>query len=331
MTNEHRSALRAYLTRAAGEQSGSAGSYLYPAEMLGDLAVQLQEYGALFRDFTRIETSHGRPLEFPQRAIASLPSGLTDGLYPDGTVTALPAHDATFTQGTLNAYAVSSGVHQVSLALAQDATAVPVEDVFQAYAAESIGRSLSALSVSGVGSTQPLGVITALNSKGAWTTGGSGGYLSLTAAQAVNTMSGSTTELSGEVLAPATILKMIGAVDPAYYPNAKWYLSQAMFLNLCTVVDTSGQPIIRANGPRTLYGFPVVIANELPNLTASTTGGPVFGDLGKAFYWRDAGMEVQRLKQRFADYLQVGYVAHGRHDFGARDLRAAVTVQAAAT
>lgn len=54
---------------------------------------------------------------------------------------------------------------------------------------EAIGRSLAANAVSRTGSGQPLGVITALNAKGA-VSGASGGFVALTAATTVKTFGG---------------------------------------------------------------------------------------------------------------------------------------------
>jgi hypothetical protein len=40
---------------------------------------------------------------------------------------------------------------------------------------------------------------------------------------------------------------------------------------------------------------------------------------------------VMRLQERYADYLAVGYIGYYRLDIRSNDLRAAVTVKAAAT
>src|ERR1700748_1560127 len=70
---------------------------------------------------------------------------------------------------------------------------------------EAIGRKEASLAVSGSGSGQPLGLITALAAKGA-TSGANGGYVSLGTATSVKMFSGTTTELAANVLAPATLV-----------------------------------------------------------------------------------------------------------------------------
>ena len=83
-----------------------------------------------------------------------------------------------FGGGTFYAWTISSGVHQVSIALEED-SGIPVEDVVRDFSAEAIGRELSALSISGTGTSQPLGVMTAANTQRAWSAGNSGGGLFL--------------------------------------------------------------------------------------------------------------------------------------------------------
>jgi hypothetical protein len=49
------------------------------------------------------------------------------------------------------------------------------------------------------------------------------------------------------------------------------------------------------------------VDNNIPNLTASTVGGPVFGSLQHAMVRRIVrGAEVMRLTERYADFLAEG-------------------------
>jgi HK97 family phage major capsid protein len=266
-----------------------------------------------------------------------------------------------FGQGMLNAWTVVVGPFLASLQLIQD-SGFDVDRFVAERIGEALGRSIAAISVSGTGSGQPLGIITALNAKGALS-GASGGYYQLTAGTTVKTFAAANpTELSGNLLAPTSLLGMIAGVDPAYYPTAKWYMNAVQAWNLRSVVDSNGRPLINfANGfdadavtgpgaknwssntpVARLFGFPVVIDNNIPNLTASTTGGPVFGALDHAMVYRvvrnDARIvadmntgNMMRLTERYADLLAVGYLGYIRTDVRSNDLRAAATVKAAAT
>ncbi len=79
-----------------------------------------------------------------------------------------------------------------------------------------------------------------------------------------------------------------------------------------------------------LLGFPVIVDNNIPDLTASTVGGPIFGDLGPAMVYRKvrSGATIMRLNERYADYLAIGYLGFWRFDLRSNDLRSAITVQA---
>ena len=58
----------------------------------------------------------------------------------------------------------------------------------------------------------------------------------------------------------------------------------------------------------------------------------MFGNLGPAMVMRVArDTTVMRLQERYADFLAVGYLGYYRLDIRSNDLRAAVTVKAAAT
>ena len=68
-------------------------------------------------------------------------------------------------------------------------------------------------------------------------------------------------------------------------------------------------------------------------MVASTTGGFMFGDMNRAMVKRvvDNGTGLLRLDQRYADYLQIGYLGYVRCDVQANDLRSLVVVKANST
>jgi HK97 family phage major capsid protein len=132
---------------------------------------------------------------------------------------------------------------------------------------------------------------------------------------------------------------MIAAVDPAYRAlGACWYFNDNQIIGLRGQVDANGRPLINLQDGLsegaigTLFGYPVKVAQNIPNLTASTTGGPVFGHMQTAMVKRVVNQSgVMRLNERYADNLQIGYIGYMRWDSRSNDLRAAVTVKPAAT
>jgi HK97 family phage major capsid protein len=129
---------------------------------------------------------------------------------------------------------------------------------------------------------------------------------------------------------------MVKSVDRAYRSQgAKWYMNDQQLAGMRLIVDGFGRPYyptLQDDVNPMLMNYPVVVDNNIPNLTASTTGGPVFGHLRSAMVLRTVkGAGLLRLEERYADFLQVGYIGYMRIDIRSNDLRAAVTVQPAAS
>lgn len=347
--------------RAAGEATNSAGGYLVPPGWWQRLQVAQKAFGGTANDFQPLETESGQPMQWATVDPTSIVGQLV------GSQTSPPAAaasaggtgnenaqiqdvDYAFGQGILSAYMYTSGVQKVSFQLAND-SAFDVDQFVVARVGEALGRAKAAAAISGSGSSQPLGIITALGGKGAanatsTTTAikpptGVGGYVNLgTAALAPQAAGDSaTTELIGNTLAPQTLRAMVAAVDPAYRAmGAKFYLNDAQLLGLRGLVDSNGRPLINLQdgltpgAPSTLWGYEIVVDQNIPNLAASTVGGPVFGNLQSAMVLRTVTQSgLLRLSERYADLLQIGFIGYMRFDIRSNDLRAAVTVKPAAT
>lgn len=344
MAPEDRAAMAAATeTRAAGEGTNTAGGYLVPPGWWQRLQVSLKAFGGTSADFQLLETETGQPMQWATVD----PTAIVGTLIAENTQVA--DVDYTFGQGTLGAYLYSSGVQKVSFQLAHD-SAFDISDFVAARVGESLGRAQAAAAISGTGASQPLGIITALNAKGnAGSVGSSalaatGGFVSLNVAQKVQQLSytpatagtdSSLTEIQSNALSPATVLSMVRAVDPAYRAlGAKFYMNDYQITAMKSLLDGFGRPFWPTlwEPEPTLSGYPVVIDNNIPNLAASTTGGPIFGHVQSAMVLRRVNQAgLLRLDQRYADFLQIGYIGYMRLDIRSNDLRAAVTVKPSAT
>lgn len=329
---------------AAGSATAGYGGYLVPQGFWDQMAVALKAYGGIASSFRQVNTPTGNPMPWP----TINPTANVGTLLSENTQ--VSEVDFTFGQGMLSAWTITSGVNLVSLQVTQD-QAFPLDEFIADRTGEAIGRKLAALAVSGTGSSQPLGLITAISALGEYGGAGtSGGYVALTAGTDVKTFAGTVTELASNTLSPSSLVNLISAVDPAYYPTSAFYMSPAQAWNLRTVVDTNGRPILnfangltaddvtnmqyqRGSAVAQLFGFDVILDASIPALTASTVGGPVFGSLQHAMVQRNVlpGVHIMRLVERYADYLQVGYVGYMRVDMRSNDLRAVSTVQAQST
>lgn len=372
---EYRASLDANSMTTGGVEPGVAGAtgfssgYLIPQGFWAQLSIALKSYGGLSSAYRYVQTPTGNPMPWPSSdPTAIVGKYITEtnqlGFGGDSNGT-----DYQFGQGMLNAWTIVSGVILASVQLIED-SAFDVDSFVADRIGEAIGRKLAQEVYSGTGATACLGINTALNARGSVGTAGgaiaaTGGFVTLGAATKVpvfgNYTSPTLSELAGNVLSPQTILSMLMAVDPVYYPNAKWYMNGQQAWNLRSVTDANGRPLLNfmnglsaddvtntdytsASPVATLFGFPVMIDNSISNLTASTTGGPIFGDLSKAMVLRvvrnDARVvtdthpvvpNTMRLTERYADYLQVGYLGYLRVDSRSNDLRSAVTVRCAGT
>jgi predicted phage gp36 major capsid-like protein len=300
--------------RAAGEATGTAGGFMVPQSFWAHLQIAQKQFGGLSEDFQQIHTPDGRVMPWPtNNPTTTLASYLTEN-------TAVSDVNYVFGQGMLFSWTLVSGAILASL--------------------QQIGRKLAAEVVNGAGPASEAlsGIVPALTAYGATSSNASGGVLALGTATTVKMFSGSTTELSANVLAPATAFSMIAAVDPAYWPGAKFYMNAAQALNMRQVVDDNGRPLLNLdNGFQdgcigSIAGFPVKVVQEVGNLTASTVEGPMFGNMGAAMVLRTVeGAQLMRLTERWADYLQVGFIGYSRFDSQPNDMRAACVVKSSTT
>ena len=372
---EYRAALDANAMSTGGTEPGVAGAtgftsgYLIPQGFWAQLSIALKSYGGLSSAFKYVQTDSGQPMPWPSTDPTNIVGHYITELNQLGFGGDSNGTDYQFGQGMLNAWTIVSGVILASVQLIED-SAFNVDSFVADRIGEAIGRKLAQEVFSGTGASACLGINTALNARGSVGTAGgaiaaTGGYVTLGAATKVpvfgNYTSPTLSELVGNVLAPATILSMMMAVDPVYYPNAKWYMNGQQAWNLRSVTDGNGRALLNfmngmtaddvtntdytaASPVATLFGFPVMIDNSISNLTANTTSGPIFGDLSKAMVLRvvraDARVvtdthpvvpNTMKLTERYADYLQVGYLGYLRVDSRSNDLRASVTVHPVAT
>jgi HK97 family phage major capsid protein len=199
---------------------GSAGGYTVPVGFWENLQVALRAYGGLWSEFKLVRTETGQPMSWPTINRTNVYGTL---LTEDTQIT--PSSDYVFGLGVMNAWTVVAPLTLATIQLEEDSAFSTAEWVGQSLG-EAVGRELAALAWSGTGSSQPLGLTTALAAGSSITPGtgtgsgsSGGGYLALAAANAVKLFSGSTTELIANTLSPQTLINMIEAIDPAYLPT----------------------------------------------------------------------------------------------------------------
>jgi HK97 family phage major capsid protein len=106
-------------------------------------------------------------------------------------------------------------------------------------------------------------------------------------------------------------------LDPIYEPTAAWYMHKKTRTYVMGLLDTLNRPLFLPN-PQTgmldqILGFAVKLTAELPSATTAGAFGVVFGDMDEGYLLRDDGeMTIQRLDERYADQLMVGFLGYTR-------------------
>lgn len=322
---------------------GSQGGYLVPPGFWHRLQIALKAYGGVYRLFTQVDTDTGAPMDWATND----PTAIVAQQLNENTL--VTPQDVTFGMGQLNAWTFVAGPFLASIQIVND-SAFDVDSFLRDRIAEAIGRSQAAQAWNGTGSSAPLGVTQALIAKGAGSTGTGGILLESAAARTVQTFGGSqTSEVAAGAMSYQTVFQLETLVDPAYRTlgDCVWVMNDVTLQNQRTVTDLYGRPLIQQSvnmggtdlGDR-LGGYPVVIDNNAPTITgvahasvaASGVSGPVFGRFATAMVARNVRQTgVMVLRERYADFLAIGWLGYMRYDIRSNDMRAIASVSYASS
>lgn len=277
--------------RAFSSGTGNTGGYTVPEDFYRQLEIALKTYGPMTDDgvVTVLRTDSGAPLPMP-----TLNDTTTSGEQIGENTQATTDTSTPFGVVNLGAYIYSSKIVPVSIAFLQDSA---FGDSFLAgMLAERIGRILNQRLTTGTGSSQPTGIVTAA------------------AAGKVGT-TGQTTTVTYDDL-----IDLVHSVDPAYRAMDPVFMMHDSSLKIVRKIkDTAGRPIflpgydLNARMPDTVLGYRVVINQDVPTMAANAKS-ILFGALRKYHTRVVREVTLLRLTERFADYLQVGFLAFVRAD-----------------
>jgi HK97 family phage major capsid protein len=215
---------------------------------------------------TILTTASGEPLRVPRATAHPTVSAIT------AEAGAIGESDPTLSFVTLDAFKYAN-LNQLSTEFTQD-EAVDIVTYLARANGRALGNGSGTHFVTGTGSGQPNGVVTAASVGKTFTTGSVAG-----------------------VIPPGDIIDLFHSVIPEYRRNAYWLMSDAMAAKLRKIRDASGasadtgnllwQPGLQAGQPDLLFGRPVVID---PNVAAPGANAKsiVFGDFS-GYYIRDVG------------------------------------------
>ncbi|MCP3820071.1 phage major capsid protein [Streptomyces sp. A3M-1-3] len=273
--------------RAQSTGVDTAGGFLVPEGFRDSITETMKAYGGILSLATVINTSTGNDLPWPTNDDTSNEGEIL------GENTAAGEQDVTLGQRKLKAYTFSSKQVKVALQLLQD-SAFNLDQWLPGKLGERIGRRVAGALATGTGVDQPEGITTN-------TTVGKQGT------------TGQTTSIIYDDL-----VDLEHSVDMAYRANARYVMNDAMLKVIRKLKDTQGRPLwvpIPAPGfPATINGFQYTIDNKMP-VPAASAKTIVFGDIAKGYLVRQVqDVQMMRLTERYAEYLQVAFLGFSRLD-----------------
>lgn len=279
----------AILRNTMSTTTNSEGGYTVATEVATSILDALKLFGGMRSVAEVLQTSQGNPMQFPT----------SDGTAEVGEIVAenASASDADLSFGTksLPVYKYSSKVVAVPIELLQDSN-VDIEAFVRARLVTRLGRITNTHFTTGIGSSQPNGIVTAA------TTG-------VTAANGSTQVTAVTYD---------SLVDLIHSVDPAYRgPQCRFMMNDASVKVLRKIKDGQSRPIfvpgyemgVPGGAPDTLLGYGITINQDVAVMAASAKS-ILFGDFSY-YKIRDVmAVEVQRYADSaYAKKGQVGFLA----------------------
>lgn len=277
---------RAAEQRAFSAGTANTGGYTVPEGFLARLEVALKALGGMLGAVDLMHTDSGAVLPMP-----SLNDTAASGELISENAQATADSSTPFGVVNMNAYLYSSKVLPVSINFLLD-TAFD-EGFIADMLGERLRRILNTHFTTGDNSSKPQGIVPA-------------------AALGKTGTAGQTTSIIYQ-----DIVDLFYSVDSAYRANGSFMMNDASLKMLRGLKDSQNRPLwepsLQVGQPDLLLGRPVVFNSAMADPAASQKS-ILFGDLKKYKVRFVRDVALLRLTERYADYLQVGFLAFLRAD-----------------
>jgi HK97 family phage major capsid protein len=282
--------------RALTTTVSSTGLATVPQGFVYQLEVAQKWYGGIISEADYIDTTSGAALPWPSMNDTGNQAEQTaeNVAVTTNTTVSTPAQPA-FASVTFNAYILDTGVILCPITLLQD-SAFNIDTFLEEAMRIRMGRKLNNLATVGSGSNTLTGVVTAA------TLGKTGA---------------SPTSISYNEM-----LDLEHSVDPSYRTGAKFMFNDNTLKALKKLTDNNGRPLWIAGGvsegvqgkrPDTFDGYGYSINQDMASL-GNSAKSLIFGDLKKFKIRRVRDIQMMRLVERYAEFLQIGFLAFQRFD-----------------
>lgn len=268
--------------------TGSSGAYVIPdAPFQAFTDALLKRGGFIGGGAEVIYTEDGRELAFPgANDTSNIGALLTEGSAESND------NIMTFTTTKLNAWQFTSTWVLAPIGLLQDAY-MNIEQYLNDKLTERLFNVLEHYAISGNNSDQPNGL--------------------------ANCATAGATAKDDTTLCFEDFIDLEHSVDPEYRlkPTCKWMFNDATLKLAKKIVDGDDRyifvPGMAVNAPDRILGYPYVINTKV---AAPTAGNKAiyFGDLSAYKFRIVRGVSLIRAVEKYAEYLQVGFLAYLRAD-----------------
>lgn len=279
------------LKNAQGVGTGSAGGFTIPPAYQAEILVAIKAQGGVREAARGLDTTAGQDLPWP-----TLDDTANIGeLLPENTQ--ISAQDVAFGTQTLKSYTYSSKLVLVSWQLLNDTT-FDIPGLLRDAFAGRLARITNLHFSTGTGTGQPQGVVTAapIGKTGA---------------------TGQTTSVTFDDL-----IDLEMSIDPAYRAGARWMFNDNTLKVLRKLKDTTGRYLwqrgdynggVTGGVPDLILNRPYTVNQDMPNMAANAKS-ILCGDFRNYIVRSVKEMQVVRMNEKYADFLQTGFFAYGRFD-----------------
>lgn len=283
--------------RAASALDGVAGGFTIPPGFRNAITVAMAATGRIADAFEQFPTDTGQPMPWP-----TVDDTAQEGEIIGENTSHEGGTDIAFGQKTIGSFTVSSRVILAPLQLTRD-TGLNFDNFVSRRLGERLGRTRNRHATLGTGAGQPEGIAN-------FATGKTGA-------------GGQTTSVIFEDL-----IDLAHSVDPDYRASGRcrYVMNDGTIASVRKLKGSDGHPIwipgLVAGEPDRINGYPYEFNQHVPVMAASAKS-IAFGDFQAGMVWRNVGgMTLLRLAERYAEKLQVGFLAFASWDCGIQDSKA---------
>lgn len=293
MKPEYRGVLQPYFSsterRDLGTTSGAVGGATVAEDFYRQLLEAMLAFGGMRQArTTKIATSTGATMPIPMAD----DTGNVGAILAENSALSTTGVDPTFGSVDLGAFTYTSKLVRISVQLLQD-SAFNLESWLARMLGIRLGRITNDHFTNGNGIADgPQGIL-----EGA----GEG-------------VTGAAIDIDY-----ADLVALEHSIDPAYRSaGAEWMFHDTTLAALKQIKSVEdGRPLwlpgLAVNAPDTILGYRYIINQAMPQLTESAKA-VLFGDFSYYFIRDVQDVRILRLEERFAEYLQVGFLAFLRTD-----------------